>query len=363
MQLFLDVVEGSGMTFEQSLLGTRGIDTIDPENIEAVLSTQFEGTLTQAFDYLLYHIDDNILEFGLGLRPPTFYPLLGSGIFTQDGRQWKHSREMLRPQFMSNRSENFEQIKACVGDLISCIPPNSIVDLQPLFFGLTFDTTTFLLFGKSMSALSSDDIAGKESEFADAFSLGQDYLSHRGRLGDFYWLLYDSRFRDACKTCHRFVDDAVRDALEDANTEQQEKSKYVFIHALIQETQDPKVLRDQCLNILLAGRDTTACCLTWTFRLLARHPNVLERLREEIESTVGIGDSAVQPDRNDLKKMPYLNFVIKEGNAPFNCGEWNIRLSIEQFCVFTLPFRSIPAQLLKRRHYPLAEAKMEDLQF
>jgi cytochrome P450 len=247
LQFFLSVVEESGTTFEQNLLGTRGIDTMDPENIEAILSNQFA-------------------EFGLGLRPPTFFPLLGSGIFTQDGKQWKHSRELLRPQFSQNRLVNFEQIKICVENLISCIPADGTVDLQPLFFRLTFDTTTFLLFGKSMSALSSDDVAGQESDFANAFNLGQDYLSHRGRLGDFYWLLNDRAFRKACRTCHRFVDDAVRKALEinEVDEEIQEKSKYIFINALIEETQDPKVLRDQCLNILLAGRDTTACCLSWT---------------------------------------------------------------------------------------------------
>jgi cytochrome P450 len=250
MQLFLAVVEDSGCnTFEQNLLGTRGIDTQDPANLEALLSKQFT-------------------EFGLGLRPPTFYPLLGSGIFTQDGQQWKHTRELLRPQFMRNRSENFEQIKTCVQNLISVIPDDGIVDLQPLFFRLTFDTTTFLLFGKSMSALSSDAIAGQESEFADAFNTSQDYLSHRGRLGDLYWLMNDKTFRNACKTCHRFVDDAVQSTLEELSSlteeEVRERSNYIFLNALIQETHEPKVLRDQCLNILLAGRDTTACCLSWT---------------------------------------------------------------------------------------------------
>jgi cytochrome P450 len=130
------------------------------------------------------------------------------------------------------------------------------VELQPLFFRLTFDTTTVLLFGKSMSALSSEDIAGQESDFSNAFNLGQDSLAHRGRLGDFYWLLSDGPFRKARETCHRFVDEVDEDI--------REKNKYIFINALIEETQNPKVLRDQYLNILLAGRDTTACCLSWT---------------------------------------------------------------------------------------------------
>ncbi len=52
-------------------------------------------------------------------------------------------------------------------------------------------------------------------------------------------------------------------------------------------------------------------------RLLARHQNVLDRLRAEVENTISIGASAPQPTRNDLKKIKYLSFVIKEGRPSF----------------------------------------------
>jgi hypothetical protein len=44
LHFFLEVVEESGTTFEQSLLGGRGIGTVEPRNIEAILSTNFNGT-------------------------------------------------------------------------------------------------------------------------------------------------------------------------------------------------------------------------------------------------------------------------------------------------------------------------------
>lgn len=44
LQLFLELIEESGTTFEQNVLGSRGFATIDPENIEAILSTNFAGT-------------------------------------------------------------------------------------------------------------------------------------------------------------------------------------------------------------------------------------------------------------------------------------------------------------------------------
>ena len=208
-------------------------------------------------------------DYSLGLRSPTFHPLLGSGIFTQDGAAWRHSRQLLRPQFASNRVQNYYQIKACVDSLISRIPEDGIVDLQPHSFKLTFDTTMFLLFGPSVEAEDWDNVAGQEAELAKSFNLAQEYLAYRGRLGGLYWLLDSSKFRSECRECHRFVDVAVAKALEASKNhvsdkQHEEKKSYVFVHALTEQTKDPQIIRDQYLNLLLAGRDTTGCCLQWT---------------------------------------------------------------------------------------------------
>ncbi|KAI1310867.1 cytochrome P450 [Xylaria venustula] len=295
LKLFITIVDECGHTFVQNLLAVPGIDTIEPENIETLLSANFN-------------------DYDLGLRPMTFRALLGSGIFTQDGAEWKHSRHLLRPQFASNRAQNFVEIQECVERLANSIPKKGIVDLQPLFFKLTFETTMFLLFGEHAYGLK--EVTEQESAFANAFNLGQEYLSHRGRLGHFYWLFSGKKFNDACKTCHDFIDETIAKAFkaseEKAQTDQAGESNYIFIDALAQQTRDPIVLRDQCLNILLAGRDTTACCLSWTFRLLARHQNVLEKLTNEIADVVGLGPDATPPSRDELKRMPYLSLVLKE---------------------------------------------------
>jgi len=293
LQFFLELIEKTGTTFEQCLLAERGIDTIDPANVEAVLSTQFK-------------------DFGLGDRRACFFPLLGEGIFTQDGVSWKHSRELIRPQFMSNRTQNFSEIRDHVEDLITCIPASQAIDLQPLFFRLTLNTTMFLLFGRSIDFLKLRNQAGSaDGAFAEAFNLAQDFLARRGRLGSLYWLIGGRKFRKANKTVHRFLDGVIYKALEarnDPKLEARDKDNYVFLDALIDETKDPVFLRSQLLNILLAGRDTTACCLSWSFRLLARHQHVLEKLRAEIAEKVG----TEPPTQADLKTMPYLNHVLKE---------------------------------------------------
>lgn len=60
-------------TITAYLLGMTITNTMDPENIKAILATNFK-------------------DFGLGTRLLAFGPLLGSGIFTTDGAAWEHSR-------------------------------------------------------------------------------------------------------------------------------------------------------------------------------------------------------------------------------------------------------------------------------
>ena len=79
--------EKNGLTWSVTVMGRELINTIDGENIKAVLATNFE-------------------DFGLGHRIGTFGPLLGHGIFTTDGAHWEHSRvsvDLRKPQRCAKR--------------------------------------------------------------------------------------------------------------------------------------------------------------------------------------------------------------------------------------------------------------------
>lgn len=210
-------------------------------------------------------------DFTLGAREHNFRPLLGHGIFTQNGAEWKQSRDLLRPIFNHQRTEYFTYIKEAVGNLLTRVnepTKEGFVDLQPLFFLLTLDVTTAAVLGKSTNSL--QDQAGKLGlAFANAFDTGQHYLAARGRLGDLYWLFGGKKFNAACDFVHSFVDKIVADALDKQGDEEssgleKEKENYLFLDALIARTRDPRIIRDQLINVLLAGRDTTACLLSWT---------------------------------------------------------------------------------------------------
>ena len=151
-----------------------------------------------------------------------------------------------------------------VDHLIACIPKNGRpVDLQPLFFRFTLDTTSAFLFGESTYSLKSKS-SREGTKFAHDFDIAQDYVIKRFRLLDFYWLIGGSKFRNACKSVHDFVDEIIKRRDETAASGQMEDGRYVFFDAVADDCKTREALRGQLINILLAGRDTTACLLSWT---------------------------------------------------------------------------------------------------
>jgi hypothetical protein len=100
-----------------------------------------------------------------------------------------------------------------------------------------------------------------------------------------------------------FVDEALNLSSEELAMKTKSESGYTFLHALAGFTRDRTVLRDQLIAVLLAGRDTTAGTLSWTFYELARHPEIVKKLRKEIIDTVGLDRP---PTYSDLKNMKYL---------------------------------------------------------
>jgi len=69
-----------------------------------------------------------------------------------------------------------------------------------------------------------------------------------------------------------------------------------------------KQLRDEVLTFLIAGHETTALALTWTWHLLAQHPQIGKNLHEELERALG----GRVPEFSDLPALTYTERVIKE---------------------------------------------------
>lgn len=235
-------------TIRISILGDGYILT-DPLNINAVLNTHFD-------DYILGSRSD-------GLRA-----LLGEGIFTQDGPAWKHSRELLRRQFARLRDAGLEPLDPHIHELLVNIEAaikssaDGIVDLQPLFFEYTLGTTTDLLFGEPHNSLPKAD----RDSLRDNFDSASLVSAIRLRLADLFWVYTPSSFRRSCKSVQdwgSFFANKAIDYLQE-HGEQAASKRYPFIVDLWRDMQDRGLVRDQLLHVLIAGRDTTACLLSWT---------------------------------------------------------------------------------------------------
>ena len=190
--------------------------------------------------------------------------MFGDGIFTQEGAEWNHSRDILRPQFQHKQYEDLEVFRPAVDDLINRLQESSgTVDLQPLFFRLTLDTTTAFLFGESVRSLATLE-AIEDSSFASAFDTAQQWVTTRFRLLDLCWLINGREFRQACHDVHKFADQIIDRNLSSQRSTNEDPGRYIFLDTVAKTTSDRDALRGQVINLLAAGRDTTACLLSWT---------------------------------------------------------------------------------------------------
>lgn len=286
-------------TVEVSLARQRFIFTADPENIKAILATQFQ-------------------DYGKG-EPfhEDWKHFLGDSIFATDGDQWHNSRQLIRPQFVKNRVADLDIFEKHVRHLLSKIGGRGEeVDICALFYCFTLDSATDYLLGKSVDSL--DD---PNTEFASAFAEVQRVQNTIARAGPFNKLLPKGTFWAGLKVINDFVEPFIESVLRMNIADLKEKTNQSFLHALAATgTRDRKVIRDQVVAVLLAGRDTTAGALSFTFQELSNHPEIVQKLRREILERVGPMEA---PTYEDLKNMPYLQHCMNETlrlypSVPFN---------------------------------------------
>jgi cytochrome P450 len=131
------------------------------------------------------------------------------------------------------------------------------------------------------------------------------------------------------KIINEFVNVYIERALALSPEELEKKSAheegYTFLHAIAAYTRDRTMLRDQLVSILLAGRDTTACTLTWVIYHLSVDPKMLAKFRQEIIDHVGLER---QPTYQDLKDMKFLQHMINEALRLYPVVPFNVRMAL-----------------------------------
>ncbi|EFY86805.1 hypothetical protein J3458_017287 [Metarhizium acridum] len=311
-------------TVEGRIANERVVFTIDPENIKAILATQFS-------------------DFGKG-EPfrQEWGEFLGDSIFTTDGAMWHNSRQMLRPQFTRDRVSDLECFEAHMDTLFRAMANGGalqgedqpvdlkevngrVIDIADLFYRYTLDVATDFLLGTDVKSMSTP-----KQEFAEAFNNVQRFQNIASRASNLRWLIPKWQYRADLRVINTFVGRFIDLALQMTPEELESKSKadkgYTFLHELARFTRDPKVIRDQIVAVLLAGRDTTAGTLSWAIYELARHPECLAKLCREILEVVG---PTKPPTYEHLKNMPYMKAVINETLRLYPAVPFNVRLALK----------------------------------
>ncbi|KAJ5875796.1 cytochrome P450 [Penicillium soppii] len=306
----------NGNTIRLDPPGGTIILTCEPENIQAILASQFSS-------------------FGLSyFRHKQYHPLFGDGIFTSDGKRWESSRKLLRPQFTHSEIPEIEWFDGHVKRFIGALPPDGqAFDSQKLFFRLALDSATDFLFGESVYSLSSaasnqtgvaeSSYKGRQG-FAEAFDYAQYVLFQRTIALHLYWLINPSKFRRSNETVHRFVDYYVEKALRQTDQEKGDtQQRYCFLQALALQSKDAKVLRDQMVNVLLASRDDTASLLSSIFYFLARNQEVWDKLKAEVREA----SNASPVTLKKIQGLPYLRAIVSEALRLFPPVPINARVA------------------------------------
>lgn len=232
---------------------------------------------------------------------------LGNGLLTSSGDFWRRQRRIAQPAFHRKRIAGFADIM--VSDTLDMLRRwddvaalGNSVDLAHEMMSLTLR-----IVGKTM--LSTDvhdsaDAVGNAvtvlNEWADA---AIDSLLPIG-----FPTPATLRARDASRRLDRVIGDIV--ARRRAG-EQAEDLLAMLMEAKDAETGESmtdKQLRDEVMTMFLAGHETTANALAWTFYLLSTHPDIERRVRAELDAALG----GTPPSLADLPRLPYLLQVIKE---------------------------------------------------
>jgi cytochrome P450 len=239
-------------------------------------------------------------------------PFLGDGLLISEGEFWKRQRRLAQPAFHLRRLKAFAATMAeCAAAMAAGWQHGQVIDVMAAMNAVTMEIVARTLFGA--------DVSGEIGEVAEAMAVLQEETG-RVRLTAFFDLPElltrprGKRFARAVATLDRIVNRIVaeRRAAGDARDD----LLSMLLEARDEETGEgmtDRQLRDELVTLFLAGHETTALALTWSFHLLAQTPRAEAVLQAEVDEALGTGSPArPAPGFDDLEKIPYARMVAEE---------------------------------------------------
>ncbi len=230
--------------------------------------------------------------------------LFGKGLLTSEGDMWLRQRRLLQPAFHHDYIARCSHTMVELTErMIATWADGEVRDVHQDMTRLTMEIVAKVLFG--------DDMASDTEEACEAFRVFFDQFDDRFGL---YlipeWLPTPGniRYRRAIGRLDKIIEKVIRH--RKASSHDSGAMLSVLLHAREEDgTRMTEVqLRDELMTLFFTGHETTALALSWTWYLLAQHPEVEARLFEELERVLG----GREPTFDDLPQLRFVDMVVKE---------------------------------------------------
>jgi cytochrome P450 len=272
------------------------------------------------YDFVVVHRPDDIRAVLLEraddfCKSPSYAGLelvIGKGLLTSEGEFWKRQRRLMTPAFHHKRLVDFgATMVRCASELADDWDRSShgetpVIDLHEQMLLLTLRIVGFTLFSTELSAH-----AGNMGPALGIVLEHANFIATSMLLAVPPWVPTprNRRFQAAM----RVVDDLVLGIIAQRRKTGEDPGD--LLGMLMSATDESggvgmtdRELRDEVATLVLAGHETTAQALTWTFMLLSRHPDVERRVLAEIQNVC----SDAPPTFEHLRALDYTGRVIDE---------------------------------------------------
>jgi cytochrome P450 len=261
-------------------------------------------------DHAKHVLADNPENYHKGIGMIHARRVMGDGLLTSQGELWRKQRKAVQPVFQAKRiAQQLDSIVAAAQNLVSSLRSRvgaGPVDMREEMTGLTLD-----VLGRTLVAAD----LGEFDTMGHSFEAVQDQaifeMMSLNAVPIWAPLPRQRRFHKARKDLQDIVDKLAAQRIANPSADGAD-----IISRLIESTgqeTDPRVartrMRDELVTLLLAGHETTASTLSWSFYLIDKHPEVWERLHEEAVEAFS-GDEPLT--YKDLYRFPYTTMVIEE---------------------------------------------------
>lgn len=261
-------------------------------------------------DYVKHVLQDNHTNYMKGPLYPRLKPVVGEGLLTSEGEFWRRQRRLAQPAFSRERVAGFATIMtARTGAMLerwgASAGRGAPLDVHAEMMGLTLAILGDTVFGMDLSR-DSDTVT---QAVTTAIEITNQRLYSLFPAPLSWPTPQNRRYRQALATLDAVVHDMIAAKRRSASASNDLLS--MWMEARDDETgggMSDRQLRDEAMTMMIAGHETTALVLSFTSHLLAGHPDVERKLREEIAHA--LGDRV--PTAEDVARLPYTALVIHE---------------------------------------------------